>query len=33
MKRSAPSLQFTRLIDQLRECLSYQHYNFKMSIN
>ena len=29
MKLSTPSLQFTRLLDQLRECLRYRHYSFK----
>jgi hypothetical protein len=29
MKLSAPSLQFTGLLDQLHECLRYRHYSFK----
>ena len=33
MKLGVPSLQSTRLLDQLLECLRYRHYSFKMCIN
>ena len=30
MKPGAPSLQSTRLLDQLRECLRYRHYSLNI---